>query len=335
MSAERVVVEGLDDYGRVRWRERLLLNDGRRTFTVGRSLDADVTLDDPHAAALHVSIEIAHDGRLLASDLGSLNGLIVRGKRCCNVRGLELPGNTLQIGRTHLRVRTAHERLEPEKPYASPASPFAWGSASIAALAALASGSQLVYARWVGAPRDLAISIATSLLVAVPIAAGWVAVWGLLSRVMQGEWRWLRHCAIFLGVCAAFVAVMGILDLGGFVLALPPSESRYTWIGAIALGCALFLHLLYASDLSARRAALVACGIPLLLAMGSQWMQERSQSRDVNYIGSRTRIYPPALRLRPSETLEGYFNRATGLRELANRRLTEALADEPAKDGEN
>src|SRR5262245_8102032 len=118
MSTERVVVEGLDGQGRVQWRERLMLNGSRRTFTIGRSIDADVTLDDPHAAALHASVEITQDGRVLASDLDSLNGLVISGKRYREARGVELPDNTLQIGQTQLRVRTAHERLQPERPYA-------------------------------------------------------------------------------------------------------------------------------------------------------------------------------------------------------------------------
>jgi hypothetical protein len=41
------------------------------------------------------------------------------------------------------------------------------------------------------------------------------------------------------------------------------------------------------------------------------------------------------LRLRPSDKLEDYFNRAAALRELANKRLADALADEPGNDGDN
>jgi FHA domain-containing protein len=335
VSAERVVVEGLDGQGRIQWRERLVLNGGRRAFTIGRSIEADVTLDDPHAAALHACVEITEDGRLLASDLGSVNGLVVCGKRWSNARDVELPDNRMQIGRTHLRVRTAHERLEPEAPYELIASSPARGPAWIAAVAALVGGSQLVYTSWLSAPRDLAVGIVTALAIAGAVAVVWVALWGLLSRVMQGEWRWLHHAAIALGVAAVFVAVVGMVDLAGFLLAIPSSSSRYAWIGAVALAGALFLHLKHAASLDARHAALIACGIPVLLAGGNHWLQERSQVRDVNYVGTRLRIYPPGLRLLPSESLEDYFTRTTSLRALADKRLADALADEPGKDGEN
>lgn len=335
MSAERVVVEALDGHGRIQWRERVALNSERRTFTIGRSPEADVTLDDPYAAALHASVEVTPDGRLLASDLGSVNGLVVSGKRCGNACGLALPDNTLQVGRTRLRVRTGHEPLAPEKPYRLLASSPVRGPAWIAAIGAVASGLQVLYMNWLGAPRDLTISIVTSLSLAGVIAAVWVAFWGLLSRIMQGEWRWLRHAAIYLGISAAFVAVMGIIDLSGFMFALALPSNRYIWIGAVALAVALFLHLTHASNLAASRAAVVACGIPLLLASGSHWLQGRSLVRDVNYIGAYMRIYPPALRLRASDTLEDYFNNAASLRGLANKALSDALADDLIKDSES
>jgi pSer/pThr/pTyr-binding forkhead associated (FHA) protein len=332
MSAEIIAVEHLDGHGRVLARERFALSGGRRTLTIGRSIDADVTLDDPHVAAMHASLEITPDGRILASDLGSVNGLIVSGRRLCNVSGLELADNVLQIGRTRLRVRTARERLEPERPYPLPASSLLRDPAWIAGIGALAVGLQLVYGSWLGAPRDLAVSIVTSLATAVLVVAVWVAFWGLLSRVMQGEWRWLRHAAIFLGVSATFVAVMGLVDVSGFLFGLPAWDNRQIWVGAVALGCALYLHLMHASHLAASRAALVAGIIPVLLAAGSQWLQDRYLVRDVNHIGARMRIYPAALRLRPSDTLESYFARTTTLRELANKRLSEALATERKKD---
>jgi hypothetical protein len=334
MSADRAVVEGLDGHGRVQWRERLALNENRRTFTIGRSIHADVTLDDPFAAEMHASLEITPDGRIFANDLGSVNGLIVCGKRLCGACDFEVPGNVLQIGRTRLRVRTAAERLEPERPYQLRPSSLIRDPAWIAAIGAVVGGLQLVYNSWLSAPRDLALSIVTLLMAAVSIGAIWVAVWGLLSRIMQGEWRWLRHCAIFLGASTTFVALMGILELSAFAFALPLPNNRYTWIGAFALACGLYLHLTHASNLAAGRAALVACIISLALAAGNDWLQERYQTRNVNYIPARMHIYPPAVRLRPSHTMEDYFKSLEGLRELANSRLIDALANDPNKDDE-
>jgi len=334
MSADKVVVEVLDGYGRVQWRERLVLNENRRTFTIGRSIHADVTLDDPFAAEMHASLEVTPDGRIFANDLGSMNGLTICGKRLRGTCDFEVPDNVLQIGRTRLRVRTAAERLEPERPYQLRSSSLIRDPAWIAAIGAIVGGLQLVYGSWLSAPRDLALSIVTLLMTAVSITAIWVAVWALLSRIMQGEWRWLRHCAIFLGVSTTFVALRGILELSAFAFALPLPNNHYIWTGAFALACALCLHLVHASNLAAGRAALVACVISALLAAGNDWVQERYQTRNVNYIPARMHIYPPGVRLRPSGTMGDYFKSLEGLREHANRRLIDALANDPNKDDE-
>ena len=113
MSTETVLVEIIDGHGRRQAGQRLQLTEISRKLTIGRSIHADVTLDDPYAAGLHAAIEIMPDGRVVVSDLGSVNGVVVAGKRCHGVRGLDLPDNALQVGRTRLRIRTGREALEP------------------------------------------------------------------------------------------------------------------------------------------------------------------------------------------------------------------------------
>ena len=337
MSAETVLVEILDSHGRVQTRERVTLDGDRHSFTIGRSVHADITLDDAHAAALHASVEITPEGRILVSDLGSINGIFVAGKRhnssgnageTGDAQRLEVTGGMLQIGRTHLRVRTAHESLAPEKPdYLRPASLLrdpAW----IAGAGALVGGVQLAYSSWLGAPRDLAILIVTTLISGVLAVGAWVAFWALLSRVIQGEWRWLRHAAIILGIAAIFIAINGVLELGWFVFSLPQWSTRAAWIGAIAFGCALYLHLIHASNITARRAALVACIVPALSGGTGQWVQARYQMRDVNYIATSVRIYPPALRLRAAGTSVDYFRDTMTLRDAADKTRKAMRADE-------
>lgn len=332
MTSEIVIVDRLEGHGRVQSRERVMLSDARRTFTIGRSIHADMTLDDPHIAAKHVSIEVTPDGQVLASDLGTVNGLLVGGKRSHNASGLALADGMLQIGRTRLRIRTAHERLEPEKPDQLRPLSLLNGPAWIASVAALVVGLQLAYTSWLGAPRDVAAGIVTSLAGMASVAAVWVLFWGLMSRVMQGEWRWVRHAAIFLGVVATLVSVTGLIDFSQFMFALPPLNNGSIWIGAVALGVALYLHLTHASNLAASRAALVACVVPVVLAAGSQWLLERYQLRDVNYIASRVRIYPPSMRLSQSDTTESYFKRTAALRDRADKKMADAVAEDPASD---
>ena len=323
-----VIVACLDSRGRVQLRQRVTLGGGRRAFTIGRSVDADVTLDDEHSAALHVSIEVTPDGRLLARDLGSVNGIVVAGERHRAASGLLLENGTLQVGRTRLAVRTSLQALPPEKPDLHGTASWLQQPAQLAGLGALAVAAQSTYEAWLGAPRDLLGGVVTSVGFALLLIGLWVAVWALLSRVMQEEWRWLRHAAIILGISAVTVAVNAIADLGWFMFSVPPLSSRGIWTGAIALAAAVSLHLMHASGLSARRAALIGCLIPAVLAGGGQWFLARNNSRDVNHIDAELRIYPPSLRLRKAGTVDDYFASASVLRKSAAAKLKNAPADD-------
>jgi hypothetical protein len=332
VSVEIILVEAIDGHGRVQARQRFQLTEVSRKLTIGRSIDADVTLDDPFAAALHAAIEILPDGRVLASDLGTVNGVVVAGRRCHGVRDLGLPDNTLQVGRTRLRVRTAREALDPERPDQLRPAYLLHHPAWIAGIAATACIVQTIYTTWLGAPRDVVGAVVTMLGSSIAVIAVWISLWGLLSRVMLGEWRWARHAAIVLTVAAVFTALMGIVDLAWFAFALPSWSHRSTWLAAIALGCALFLHLTNASPITRSRAAQVALVIPLLAAAGNQWLQKRAHDRNVNYIGEAVRIYPPILRLRASGTVGNYFRVGGALQQAADSRLAAVLASEAEDD---
>jgi hypothetical protein len=322
------LIEQLDSHGRVQWRERIALDNDKRRFTIGRALDADVTLDDPYAAARHAAIEVTADGKLLVTDLDSANGIVVAGKRHHGVQNVEVPDGLLQIGRTRLRVRTTFDTLAAEIPdQIRPASVLrdpAW----IAGISAIAGTAQLIYSSWLGAPRDLTSVVVTSMISAIAAAGVWVAFWSLLSRVILGEWRWLRHAAIFLGVAVVFFAINGLTDLSWFAFSLPHWANRAAWTGAIAFACALYLHLTNASNISANRAALIACIVPAISGGAGQWVQDRAQIRDVNYIGAGLRIYPPALHLSAANTQDAFFDKAMTLREAADKKRKATHLDE-------
>jgi hypothetical protein len=334
---EFVLVDWLDDQGRVRLRQRFALTEGRRTFIIGRSIDADVTVDDDYAAPLHASVEITVDGRLLARDLGSINGIVVAGKRhqaraAGGISGVPLDDGMLQIGRSRLRLRTSHASLAPELPdKPQRARALLDHPGRLAAMGAVAVAAQSTYNAWLDAPRDLIGNVVSSLTIAVLLTVAWVAVWALLSRVMQNEWRWLRHTAIILGLVAATVAIDAVLDLGWFMFALPQWSARDRLLSAVVLAAALSLHLLHASGLTARRAALIGCLIPALLTGGGYWMLDRMNRRNVNHIDAELRIYPPNLRLSTAIAASDYFDGAKELRKRADSRLK----DLPAEDLES
>lgn len=316
MTAETVIVEVLNSHGQVHARERLSLSADRRTFTVGRSTAADVMLDDPFVAALHVAIEVTPEG-LRATDLGSANGIIVREKRHRNAQSLELPDGLLQVGRTHLRVRTRGEKLAAERP--DHAAAYS-GADKIAYPSALACALFIGYYSWLSAPWDTAAVIATSMMKALPVAGAWIALWALLSRVMTGEWRGMTHAAILFGVFAAMLALDWVVDLASFSLALP----QWSWLDSLlmiaALALALYWHLTRVSTMRRSTAASIAVLLPVVAIGATTWTSMRDQDRNVNFIDAHLRLYPPVLRLREGGTVDLYFTAAAHLRDSADRR---------------
>lgn len=330
LPPETVVVEVLDQHGRVRQRERITLTPDRRRFTVGRSAAADVMLDDIYAAALHAAFEVTSGGRILVDDLDSVNGIVVEDKRSHGVKGLPLTTGELQLGRTTLRLRLAAEALAPERPDHAGRSGRSIGRIAVAAIAA--SILFVIYFSWLGAPRDLATTAAAALTTSLSAAASWIAIWALLSRVIQGEWRVEIHAAIFFCVAAALLLFDSLRDIVWFSLALPSGVVFDLLLGMVAVALALYLHLTYASNLKARSAALGAILLPLLIGGSGAWVQARNQARDVNHIGVREQIYPPALRLRAGSSLESYFDGAPELKTAAEKKRRAMPSDELEED---
>lgn len=332
MKHATLLVECLDNHGRPTWRERLEFGEAGRTFTIGRSVGADITLDDEHAAPMHATVEIAPDGSLSVSDTGSINGIVIAGKRVRDARAHRLATPELQIGRTRLRLRTSLEPLTPEKPDHHGDGSIMRHPMWLAGLGVVAAGLQTLYSGWLGAPRDLAASLLAMTATAGVFVAGWIAVWALLSRVMRGEWRWLPHIAICLGAAVAYRAADGLLDLSMFIFSLPRWDMLGGLFAAIALGSALFLHLAHASNIKVRHAALIATLVPAFLGGGYTWLMSRFDRLNVNQIESGMRLYPPSLRLRTAAPVDGFFKSAAELRVAADRRRDQMKIEDPERD---
>ena len=66
---------------------------------IGRGSEADIIVDDPGVSRRHLEIRVTPDG-VIASDMGSTNGLFVEGHQVPAATLLD--GNTLTIGRTRI-----------------------------------------------------------------------------------------------------------------------------------------------------------------------------------------------------------------------------------------
>ena len=325
---EPVVVDVLDSHGRVATRQRLNLSADRRSFTVGRGVAADVMVDDPYLAVLHVAIEVTAEGLIAVTDLGSVNGVIVNRERHRGAQGLVLTDGHLQIGRTHLRVHTSHQALAEERPDHAFDHAASRAAVRVASLGALGCAAFICYFGWLGASRDTATLIVTSLIMSMAAAGVWIAFWALLTRVMKGESRWVMHAAVLFGASAALLAIDWLLDVARFAFALPQWPMRDVLLLIVTVAVALYLHLTQVWTMKTRTAVLFAGLLPLMGLGTVNWVQARNQARDVNYIGVREQIFPPALRLREGEAVDQYFNDAADLQARADKKRKAMPSDD-------
>jgi FHA domain len=331
-----IVVEVLSGHHRVRARHRFAPAGDETSCTVGRSVTCDVVLDDPFVAAVHARIRVDAEGRVTVTDLESVNGVEIAGRRRHGGEPAELDGGgVFRVGHTRLRVRTAREVVAPERPDRSESSWWSRG-AELKALAAgvVVSIAVTVFEVWTGTtqPRELSTALVNTLLTLLGLSGLWIALWALASRVAFGESRWLRHATIVALAYAASTVVTGLLSVVNGALGLHlPSAVNPALLG-ITVAVALSAHLVNASPMRARFALTIGVTIPAVIIAAVLWTQARGQNRSPSYIGDRDMIVPPALVMRRGESLERFATDLTALRGKADANRAFVEREDPSPD---
>ena len=83
----------------------------RWPLSLGRALDNDVVVDDPHLAPHHLRLAPGEDGTLQLHALPSRNGVQLAGRAVAGPTPLPRGGALLQLGTTRLRLRLPGETL--------------------------------------------------------------------------------------------------------------------------------------------------------------------------------------------------------------------------------
>lgn len=211
-----VLLEVLDRRGRVAQRRRL----DQLPVTIGRGPANDVVLDDPYACPAHARIARDADGRLVAEDLGSVNGLWA-GTPPRRVGRVALDATAaLRVGRTTLRVRRRAEPLAPTLlDRTGPEAPAAWPlrlGVCAAALAAVAADG------WLGdyGPH-VARDVAGQTVVVLVMALTWSTGWAFVNRVLSHQWNLLGHLAVACGFLLGLLALGVVAAYAGFLASSP------------------------------------------------------------------------------------------------------------------
>ncbi len=234
--------------------------------TIGRAYGNQVILTDPFVCPLHLKIAQDEQGRLLASDLESVNGVYpALGNE--RVAQLELQsGSQFRIGHTLLRYVSVDHLLAPTlvdgavkvSRLASPYAAVILGAVLVLLLcldAYLSSVERVTVAKIIG-----------ETWITVSMMATWAGMWALASRIVVSRFNFARHVTI---ACLALLTIsaLGVVaEWSEFFLPRVPM----LWIAGVfgyglVLAGLIYGHLGSASPLRRRSRLWTAAAISLVV----------------------------------------------------------------------
>jgi hypothetical protein len=307
------LIELLDRDGQLRHSVRVT----QWPVRIGRAIDCDIVLDDPHVAAHHASLVWGDDG-VHVVPTPSVNG--VRYGRSQVVAGSAPalpPDALLTLGATTLRVRLPGERLAAEVPLATQHTQgrrAAWliGLAVVAALWA-------AFEQWLGAAPGSSGTEMAVVFLAAPIALGvWCGLWALGSKLFQRQFAFWPHLEVALFWPLVAVVVDAVAGQVAFALSMPDIEKFGRVAAVCALAMLLWRHLGIVLPQRRREVGLVMGA--LLLVGGGLSIAER-MSRQQPLVGELylSTISLPQLRVAKPVSAEAFVHAAQPLEKALGR----------------
>lgn len=293
-------------------------------LTLGRALDNDLLLADPHVAPRHARIAPGEAG-LEIEVLESDNGVQCDARRLR--RGERLPLRAegepveLVLGRTRLRLRLPGHTVAPERVIERELpGTRRYGPTLVAALVLVL---MLSFNTWLESdPDTFGRSWGAMLLTSLVGTAVWCGLWSLLSKMFTRSLRFGWHLKVFVFASVAWIVAGLVPELLAFALSWP-WIADFGWVLTYAIGAAaLYYHLLAVEPARPRLLRSVAV---LALVVGvslSLWFNQQRSDR----LGAElymSHLFPPALRLARPVGIEPYVD---GLAEL------QPLLDSKAKE---
>jgi FHA domain len=291
--------------------------------TVGRSLQCDWTIDDPHMAAEHLRIEADADGALQVQVLDTDNGIGLGDKHHAREQRFAWPGGQeLTLGRLSISARLASQALAPEQRlrqgWRAGLGPVVWMG-----LVLLALCLQQVITWWLQAAEGSSLAqVVTSIAGLLAALAIWSLLWALVSKLFSRKLVFWQHLQII---------SVGLLALSGISLLAHTAAFSLSWEGLVryegyitALGSAavLWWHLKLALPTNRQRLGLFVAAFTLAgmgVKMGLDWQNTKRLSNTL-YLSS---LFPPGWRIAGAVPSVQWLQESQSIK----ARLDERLAD--------
>ena len=293
---------------------------------LGRALDNDVVLHDPHAAAHHATLDLDEAGSVRLTVGASRNGVGLDGRVIAAGDSIALPPLARwQVGHSLLRLRRLDDPLPQELTLAvAPPPPSVLAGLALAVIALAWQFGSL----WLGGnPASGWESYALPLITSASTLGLWVGLWSLASKLFTHRLNLGAHLRVALGYTVAGLVVDAALALAAYMVDLPALSRIRDPVGVLILAAMVAHHLRLVVPAHPGR---VRAGVALLALlavagqMGLQW-QRNGRLFDEPYLST---LPPPALRLVSGRPPAALLDELRGLEApLAERARVEAERD--------
>jgi hypothetical protein len=271
--------------------------------SIGRAYDNDVVIDDPYVAPHHVRIGRDEEGRIVAEDLGTTNGLHTE-ERGARLDAVVLDGDRiLRVGRTLLRVRTADYVVPPER-----AAVAATRAGPVVLVLAFAVIGLALLSLWLAETEQPELShYLLPVMGMVLIVLIWTTGWAVMSRIFAGHLHFDRHLMIALGGVLALFLFDEITDYGAYAFSAR-WLAEYAYVAAwLLLGAVIYFHVREIAPRNPVRKIAVVSGLAIA-AIAAQTVAKSDQSMRVGQASFLPALKPPEFRLKRPLDENAFFN---------------------------
>lgn len=293
--------------------------------SIGRSLDNDIVLDDPHVAGRHIRLS-DDSGQVRFTVDDTRNGIRIDGRDyAAGDSGLWSGRHELHLGRSVLRLRTASDPLPEEVPFLS--SKVSLGFTGTLLLG-LIYYFMLGFDQWLDSSGETALwrGLAPLFIVFTFLLAFWVGGWSLISKLFNKQLQAGYHLRVVLAGLVLVTLAGEIVKLLAFAFNWPWLDTHASLVFFIGVGLLVLAHLrIIASQRMPQMAAVVSV---LTLAGVSAYLLAQygrtGHASDKHYL---TSLYPPAFRLSKGVSADTFIRQTGGLKEELD-----AEARDPAEE---
>ena len=325
------LLEALDRDGMVRQAWRI----ERWPVRIGRALDNDVVLTEPHVAPHHATIDLvpaAEEGvaaSLVVTAGTTNNGVNVGRQRIAGGASLSFADAgrdlDLHIGRTALRLRLPGHALTPELTLAPMMSrEIRWLPTVGLGLLSLAF---VLLNTWIeNDPDGLGRESAKAVLVGLLLASLWCGFWALLSKIFARQSSFAWHVRVFVIASLVFVVLGTLPPLLAFAFSWPWVTDFAFVVVVAAVATTIYFHLLAVEPGRQRlmRAVAVtgfAVGVALQLWFNFQRTGRPGEELYMNH------LFAPQLRLARPVPVESFIDKLAPMQAILDQKAKEQGGD--------